>query len=377
MLRWKSSLKPAAAASGPNDNFEFTVATTTSNETFAITCQNTGTFNATVDWGDGSTSTITAYNDADLTHTYATAGDHDISISGTFPNIDTSLSTDRLKIKSVTNLGSVGWVRLSNGFWGCSNMTSFTAGDCDTSSVTTMTSMFTNCTSLTSIDLSSLDTSGISSTSNMFYGCSSLTSIDVSGFDTSNVTNMLSMFASCSSLTSLDLSSFDTSNVTNLNNFVRDCTSLTSIDLSSFDVSSVVDGMNFMFDNCSSLTSLDLSSFVTSNLRYMRRMFYGMGGGTAQLTITGLEDFDITSLQYQLLFGTIHVGGFHEGLDNTGGISTTAYDELLVNWEAQTGYATNINAHFGPSKYTAASAAATARASLVSTGWTITDGGTA
>jgi len=364
-----------ASAAATNDNFEFTVTTTTSGETFTIPCQNVGTFNATVDWGDGSaTSTITAYNDADLTHNYATSGDHDIIISGTFPNIYFSNAGDKLKVKSVTNLGSVGWTTLNNAFFGCSNMTSFTPGDCDTSSVTTLSSIFQNCTSLTSLDLSSFNTSSVTNMGNMFTDCTSLTSLDVSSFNTSNVTNISGMFDSCS-FTSLDLSNFNTSSVTNMNSLFRDCSSLTSVDLSSFDTSSVGDGMNFMFEGCSSLTSLDLSSFDTSSVTGMKNMFYGMGGGSAQLTITGIEDFNITSLEYDFLLGIVHVGGFHQGLDNTGGISTTVYDELLVNWEAQTGYATDINAHFGPSKYSANSTAATARADLVTTGWVITDGG--
>jgi len=134
--------------------------------------------------------------------------------------------------------------------------------------------------------------------------------------------------------------------------------------------------MSYIFAGCSSLTSVDLSSFDTSSVTSMQNMFYGMGGGTAQLTITGIEDFDITSLVY-FFFNPVRIGGFVDGLTNTGGISTTVYDELLVNWEAQTGYATNIEADFGPSKYTANSTAATARADLITTGWTITDGGTA
>jgi len=99
----------------------------------------------------------------------------------------------------------------------------------------------------------------------------------------------------------------------------------------------------------------------------MGSMFRNMGGGTAQLTITGIEDFDITAVNANKMVN------FMLG---TGGLSTTVYDELLVNWEAQTGYNAQ-NPHFGGSKYTAGSAAATARADLVTAGWTITDGGTA
>ena len=55
------------------DQFAMTVATTGANEVFTIPCQDVGVFSATVDWGDGATSTITTYNDTDLAHTYASA----------------------------------------------------------------------------------------------------------------------------------------------------------------------------------------------------------------------------------------------------------------------------------------------------------------
>jgi len=414
-----NAMAAVALRSAPvNDNFEFTVTTTTASETFTIPCQNSGTFNATVDWGDGSTSTITAYNDADLVHTYATAGDHNISISGTFPNIYFNNGGDKLKVKSVTNLGSVGWTIFISAFYGCSNMTSFTAGDCDTSSVARMDAMFYDCTSLTSVDLSSFNTSSVTNMGNMFFNCSSLTSLDVSSFNTSSVTSMSQMFRNCSSLTSLDLSSFNTSSVTNMSLMFLSCTSLTSLDVSSFNTSNVTNmqqtfascssltsldvssfntssvtnmlatfsycssltsldlssfntssatRMDQMFYNSSSLTSVDLSSFTTSSVTNMGSMFRNMGGGTAQLTITGIEDFDITAVNANKMVN------FMLG---TGGLSTTVYDELLVNWEAQTGYNAQ-NPHFGGSKYTAGSAAATARADLVTAGWTITDGGTA
>ena len=57
-------------------------------------------------------------------------------------------------------------------------------------------------------------------------------------------------------------------------------------------------------------------------------------------------------------------------------LSVTVYDATLINWEGQVEQP-NVVAHFGTSKYTAGGAAATARAALVSNGWTITDGGTA
>ena len=58
-----------------------------------------------------------------------------------------------------------------------------------------------------------------------------------------------------------------------------------------------------------------------------------------------------------------------------GGLSTANYDDTLIGWGAQN-VQNGVNIHFGNSTYSAGSAAS-ARATLVSKGWTITDGGQA
>ena len=243
------------------EGFQSVWATTTSAETITIPCQNVGTFNAVIEWGDGTAnSTITTYNDADLAHEYATAGDHTIKITGTFPNIKFSNGGDKLKIKKVLNLGDVGWTRLDRAFYGCSNLTDFTAGSTDTSAVTDMAVMFRDCSGLSSPDVSSLDTSSVLS-------------------------------------------------------------------------------MQFMFRDCDGLTS-----------------------------IVGVEDFDITGFN-----STSSLTSFI----TVGRMTTTQYDDLLVNWEAQSVYS-GMSPSFGASTYTGGGAAATARAALISAdGWSISDGGIA
>tara|TARA_R100000951_G_C2631939_1_gene177957 strand:+ start:78 stop:1034 length:957 start_codon:yes stop_codon:yes gene_type:complete len=316
------------------------IATTGTNETFTIPCNNIGTFNAEIEWGDGSTSTVTAYNDANLAHTYASAGDHQISITGSFPNIRFNNTGDKLKVKSVENLGAVGWTTLEGAFRGCSNMVSFIGGTTDTSSVSSINKMFNGCTSLTLLDVSSFDTSSVTGNgmNKVFFGCTSLTSLDVSNFDTSSCTSFDSTFRVLTNLTSLNLSGFDTSSATYTGYMFLGSDSLTSLDVSSFDTSSVV-RMDNMF-NCNSLTSL-----------------------------VGAEDFDITSFNR-----TSALAGF---MDNSGRMTTAQYDALLVKWDAQSVFS-NVIANFGSSQYTAGSAAATARANLISSdGWTISDGGTA
>ena len=319
--------------------FAMTVRTTAANEAFTIPCQNVGTFNATVDWGDGSSSTVTTYNDSNLAHTYASAGDHAISISGTFPNIkfgNNQAVAD--KVIAVTNLGQVGWQTLERAFKYCDNMTSFTSGVTDTSSVTNVFEMF--------------------------YACSDMTSCDVSNFDTSSVTTMGGMFRYCYDVTSLDISSFDTSSVTNMNGTFWSCRSLTSLDVSNFDTSSVTN-MYYMFLSCSSLTSLDISNFDTSSVTTMGGMFYRCSSLT---DVVGVENFDIEGINT--------VSGFQFFMTLVT-LPTARYDALLVNWDAQDPL-DNLVPTFGNSKYTAGGTAAAARANLISTdGWSISDGGTA
>ena len=397
-------------------SFIFKITTTTSPQTFVIPCTNTGTFNATVDYGDGTGSqTVTAYNDSNLTHSFATAGQHTITIDGTFPNVRFYDNTaSRVLVDEVVDLGDVNWINLYQAFRDCSNLTAFNAGTTDTSSVPGMYQMFTNCSSLTSLDLSSFDTSSASNMGLMFYNCSNLTSLDVTSFNTSSVNSMQQMFYNCSSLTTLDVTSFNTSNVTSMREMFRGCSNLTTLDLTSFDTSIVTD-MVAMFNSCSNLTTLDLSSFDTSSATSMQAMFlsctgltsldlnsfdtssvtdmnymffacYGltsldlssfdtssvtdmsvMFGNSYNLTSLGLSSFDTSSVtNIQSMFANclgltslnikhFDVSNVTNGtsflLNANNALTTTAYDELLEAWAAQD-VQPNVPWHFGDAQYT-------------------------
>jgi predicted secreted protein len=181
------------ASSGPvtwtTEAFLMTVLTTTATETFTIPCQNIGVFDATVEWGDGSKSVITAFNDADLAHVYATAGSYQIKITpnpgGAFPNIYFNNAGDKLKVTSVENLGVMGWLALNGSFFGCLNMTSFVAGKTDTSGVTNMTWMLRTCPDLITADFTNVDTSNVTQMVGMFNSDSSLT--DIIGIENFNI----------------------------------------------------------------------------------------------------------------------------------------------------------------------------------------------
>ena len=132
----------------------------------------------------------------------------------------------------------------------------------DTSSVTTMASMFYGCTNLTTIPL--LDTSSVTIMTNMFHGCKNLTTIPL--LNTINVTNMSYMFNNCTNLTTIPL--LNTINVINMSYMFNNCTNLTTIPL--LDTSNVIN-MIGMFSACLNLTTIPLLN--TSNVISMIGMF--------------------------------------------------------------------------------------------------------
>ena len=296
-----------------------------------------------------------------LAHSYATAGQYTITITGTFPNIYFANAGDKLLVDEVVDLGDVGWQALNRAFYGCSNMTAFNVGTADTSGVTGMSVMFANCTGLTTLDLSGFDTTNVTNIEQMFFGCTNLTSLDVSSFNTSSVTNMRYMFYNCPSLTSLDVSSFNTANVTNMQQMFYGCSSLTSLDVSGFDTSSVT-SMQQMFYNCSGLTSLDVSGWNTGNVTNMLGVFQSCSGLTS-LGVTSFDTSSVTTMQNMFLNCTnltgLQISGwdvssvtsansFLQGSNNA--LSTQEYNNTLRAWSQQS-VQSGVTWHFGDATY--------------------------
>jgi hypothetical protein len=93
------------------------------NDTFVLPCYNTGVYDAKINWGDGTTSTITSWNDADLTHVYSASGVYTIRIYGSLPTIYFNRSGDKLKVTNILKWGDVVFSSCSQMFSGCSNLT--------------------------------------------------------------------------------------------------------------------------------------------------------------------------------------------------------------------------------------------------------------
>ncbi len=107
-----------------NNSFVITIKTdnsgTSSSNQFKIPLSGGLTYSANIDWGDGNTTTQTT--DVSPTHTYASPGTYQISISGTFPSIQFANGGDKLKLLSIDNWGNITWTLLVAAFYGCTNM---------------------------------------------------------------------------------------------------------------------------------------------------------------------------------------------------------------------------------------------------------------
>ena len=269
-------------------------------------------------------------------------------------------------------------------------------GDWDVSRVTDMDTLFEPSTSYTvgksvvdgfNEDISSWDTSNVTAMGEMFSN-QTVFNQPLDNWNVSNVTYMTYMF---SGATSFDqpLNSWDVSNVTNMELVFSDATSFNQ-DLNSWDVSNVKD-MGGIFEGASSFNG-NITSWNVSNASGVEEIGYGMsrmfkGATSFNQNISGWTiNSGVTSF-YKMFDGATSfdqdLGGWNiTGIDTAEEmflgvtLSTANYSALLIGWEAGTHNTGAVKFHGGSSQYSAG-AAATARATLVSEGWVITDGGQA
>lgn len=318
----------AEAAPPPPSAFIFDVQTTTPSETFSLPLEASGTYDFNVDWGDDSSDDITVWNQAEITHTYVSAGTYEIKITGTIIGWRFNSGGDCAKVYEIKSWGPL---RLGNNngyFYGCSNLTVSATDILNLTGTTILQSMFDGCSSLTIVpSMNSWDVSSVTDMEFVFYWASSFNQ-DISNWDVSSVTDMLSMFEAASAFNQ---------------------------DISSWNVSSVTD-MSYIFSEAVAFNQ-NIGSWNVSSVTTMETMFWG-----ATAFDQDIGSWNITSVTNMgWMFGSVT-------------LSTANYDALLIGWEAQA-VQNNVTFHGGNSKYSVG-AAATARAALIADhGWSITDGG--
>jgi hypothetical protein len=164
------------------------------NDSFYLKLAN-GSTNMTVYWGDGNSDVITAWNQPELTHQYASVGTYQISIDGDFHGFNFSnayvpWSTDHDKVLSIDNWGNNVFGTMDGAFWGCSNMIGTYTDIPDTHLVTSFSDMFHDCFLFNSPV--EFDTHAATDMTRMFWNA--LVFNQPVLFNTPNVTTMESMF---------------------------------------------------------------------------------------------------------------------------------------------------------------------------------------
>ena len=302
-----------------DDAFTFDVEIPQDGNTFSLPLDSSSTINSTVDWGDSSSDTITSFDQAESTHTYATAGTYTIKMLGTVNGWAFNNAGDRLLIRDISRWGVFNWSKKS-AFFGCAGLT---VSALDRPLITTdeFYAEFAGCTALTEIpSLGNWDIFSITKIQYMFYQSPNITSIDVSGWDVSNVSIFSNMFntlvTEIGNLISIgDISGWDVSNGTSFQNMFRG-TGITSIDISGWDLRGTTNGNRFasgIFASCISLQSITARNIQLGNkINYMFQETQSL----QSLDLTGADFSTVTETMFAFAgcdLPTIDISGFGLG----------------------------------------------------------------
>jgi len=307
--------------------FIFRIITNEDNQ-FTLPLTDNGTVDIVVDWGDGSKDTITAFDQAEKTHTYANFLEYEIKITGTLQGFSFNNTGDNNFMRNIKNWGILD-MNASGVFRGCGNL------------VATATDKPKNITSINNAFNSAFDFNG-----------------NLNNWDVSSVTNFGGCFFRAREFNG---------NITN------------------WDVSSATT-LQDMFDNAERFNQ-NISNWDVSNVDTFKEMFLGAndfnqpigswtikneGNVNMQRMFRNAISFDQSLANWNMT----QVNNLSEFLLNAT-LSSANYDATLIGWAAQT-VRSGLTCDFGNSQYTAGGAAEAARNTLINTyNWTITDGGTA
>jgi surface protein len=283
-----------------------------------------GTYDFTIDWGDGNITTISSYTQTD--HTYATEGEYTVVIDGNFSGWRFN-GGDRLKIIEISQWGNMNLGNTGYYFDGSENLV-LTATDApDLTGTTNMLFAFGSCGNLGSAgSMNTWNVSSVTDMSWMFYYATSFNQ-PLNNWDLTSGPIMYRMFLGAYSFNQ-PLGNWDVSSITNMNYMFHSARSFNQ-PLNNWDVSSVIE-MERMFLRATSFNQ-PLGSWNVSSVTDMYHMFE-----------------DVT-------------------------LSPQNYDDLLIGWSELT-LQNGVIFDAGNSKYT--SNAATARQYIIDTyGWNIVDGG--
>jgi surface protein len=302
--------------------------------------QTNGSYNGTIDWGDGETSPNKYGN---RTHIYKFPGTYTITIDGRVRIFRFANAGDKDKIYRIFQWGTQFDVGVGGGhLHGCSNL--------DLSEVVDVLILYRP-----------NQLSNTRNFANMFRDCTSLTTINrVNEWDISKVTIMASCFYNCINFNQ-DLNGWDVRLVNTMNQMFFGCT-LFNGNISSWQTISVTDMLG-MFRLAPNFNQ-DISAWDTTDVTTMRGMFYEATSFNKNIGNWNISNVD-----------AVQTGFINFMLGKTDSdFSTANYDALLIGWASRP-VQPNLSINFGTIKRTAASTAAKLVLTSAPNNWTIVDGG--
>ena len=397
---FKFSINPSltSATSTPALDFQLPITTPTSGGLVAFQ----------VDWGDGNVGNYNA-GSTPIIHTYAGPGTYVINIYGSLRGWSFGTMAlghdDACKMLTIANWGC--WKGTNNqAFRDCVNMTAVTATDTPTFEYTfTLSQMFRDCADLTVVNKlddwnigASGTFTGCTTTAEMFRGCgkfnSSNSSVstqpDLIGWNSIILTSTASMFWGCTNFNGRVFKVWSTTNQTSFMFYnCKSYNNAANASITAWDTSGVTT-MRGMFYGAS-VFNQNISTWSLSSCTDISRMFASASSFNAPIGVwntsgvtqawgvfqnAGNFDQNIANWNLSNISGNPTVSGW----DTPGSgmnLSQANYNALLIGWDAYNYPSVNSGTwNFGNSTYDCpASAAATARASLVTKWGGINDGG--
>ena len=402
--------------------FIFQWESTAPTQTLTLPLIGAGSYNFSVDWGDGSPpETITDYTLA--YHEYTLQNSYVVTIDGQCTRWDCVVAPDADKILQVLQWGDIGITNADAAFYGCVNLTDVVetfwqgATSCSTTfygctslysipfglftgctEITTFYSCFGQCTTLFGTLPANLfdDCTQVTTFAFCFYGCTgieylcgsdmfryntlvqddvftdgfestfrSMTSLveipdELFRYNTSIIT-FSTTFYGCTAITDIPAGLFTYN--TNTESFAQTfqgCTALTSIPATLFDTNTAAVHFTDTFRGCTALTDVPDNLFDNNPVVYFTDCFN---------SCTSIVNCDCGTWDWTNVIGAT-------GLFNGSTINTTDYDSSLIGIAGQAVQA-GVTVDFGSSLYTSGGSAEAARDTLTDApnSWTITDGG--
>ena len=228
-----------------------------------ITFPGAGTY--TIDWGDGTTETVTGARD----HTYSNTTDrnYDIAVSNSITRFTLNEHADAPKLIDIKRWGTANWTSMERAFQGATNMRMSATDRPNLSQVNSMRLMFARANNFDGA-IDGWDVSQVTDMSSMFTAASVFNG-DISNWDVANVTNMRDMFTEASAFNQ-DIGRWNVANVTDMGGLFTDASAFNQ-DIGRWNVANVTD-MSFMFTGAIAFNG-DISNWDVANVTNMRDMF--------------------------------------------------------------------------------------------------------